>query len=207
MDTEYRTHVSSMLLLRLVAIICILHGCKDVGSVGPSPQTPEIVPLSLGNQWILADTSYDMLGNLQEVSWSYYTVTRDTVLFGHRLFSYWGYCANTDSGLVIYQGYTISPLTKDTVAFYRLLYKYPASQGQTYGPETIVGTTDTLVLVPAGAFHCINYRFYSAGHLSADHFVSPGLGLVKLVDYWQTSNPTDPLHVHVAAQLKTCTLK
>lgn len=219
MDTKHRARASGTLFVHLLAVICILYGCKDVGSVGPAPQTPEIVPLSLGNQWILADTSYDMLGNLQEVSWQYYTITRDTVLFGQRLFSYWGFCANTDSGLVTYEGFTRSPWTGDTVALYRLFYKYPASPGQAYAvggtitedtiiaTKTIVGSTDTLIRVPAGAFHCINYRFYFGDQPSADHFVSPGIGLVKLVTYWQTNIPADPIRVHVAGQLKTYTLK
>lgn len=192
MDDGYRARVSATLIVVLLVATGILHGCNDVGSVGPSPQRLEIVPLSLGNLWILADTSYDVLGNVQETSWSNYPVTRDTVLFGQRLFSYWGLATNADSGLIIYQGYTLTPSSKDTTALYRLLYKYPASQGETYGSGFIIGTTDTLIHVPAGAFHCINYRFFSAGELSSDHFVSTGVGLVKIIDYWgglQSSRP------------------
>jgi hypothetical protein len=68
-----------------------------------------------------------------------------------------------------------------------LLYKYPCEKGQYYFVNLVgrmrVISTDYLVTVPAGTFHCIYYETVSNDFSDEKYFVSVDIGLVKKINY------------------------
>jgi hypothetical protein len=117
-----------------------------------------------------------------------------------------GWCSNTDSGMINYSyGHDL-----DSSARFELLYKYPASKGDTYIWHTAlirVASTDSVVTVPSGTFHCFVYQFYNAGMLGKIDFVSPRIGRIKYVEHFAGQFPQDPMRIFAVSELVEFTLK
>jgi hypothetical protein len=104
------------------------------------------------------------------------------MMYGAKLLRYraW-WTINTDSGLVRFDYYS----QLDSSVHFSLLYKYPAKRGDSYADGRIrVAAIDTLITVRAGSYRCVQYDFYDHGMLTNEHFVSPGLGVIKTTDYF-----------------------
>lgn len=194
-------------------VICLLflatfYGCEKSNPVSNNDTSKILIPIAKGNTWYLTGTSYDTLGNVKENYGETYDVRGDTVLFGKKLTFYAGhYVTYTDSGLIAYGGYSISSdAPQDTVVYFRLLYKYPAKTGESFSYGMKVGITDTIVTVSAGSFHCIKYSSYTNGVLYEDVYISPGIGLVKIVSYFGEDYSENPLQIRGISQLKSYNL-
>jgi hypothetical protein len=180
----------------------ILDGCNKSNPVESNNLTQSIVPLAVGNSWTVLVTYYDTLGPTQVHSEEVFKVYGDTTILSKQFFTYNGFpCANTDSGLVMYTGYSVS-----STASYHLLYKYPTYSGDSFDDSMEVTSIDTLISVPAGAFHCIKYQDYSSGIRFEDDYISPGIGIIKIVDYAML-HTNNSLQIEFSRELETYTLK
>ncbi len=135
--------------------------------------------------------------------------TGDTVVFGKHYSVYNGrLCMNTDSGLIYYGGYGVFLSTPpDTSFYYPLWFKYPTFRGDSFDHSTNVASIDTIVHVPAGNFSCIKYQVFDGAILSNDTYVSPGIGIIKMVSYYGSRDPANPLQVQNNTELQSYTLR
>ncbi|NCS90736.1 MAG: hypothetical protein AUJ54_09315 [Ignavibacteria bacterium CG1_02_37_35] len=195
-------------LIVAVLFFTLFYGCEKSNLVSYIVPTPDFIPIAKGNTWYYSGVAYDTLGMVREKFGEIHDVRGDTILFGKKLTFYAGsYVAISDSGLIGYAGYSTNSNTpNDTTVYYHLLYKYPAKTGDKFNYGMRVGTIDTLINVPAGSFHCIQYMGYYQGTLYYNSYVSPGTGLIKIEAYFGDNYPANPSKVSSTIELKTYTL-
>ena len=147
---------------------------------------PEIVPLSIGNNWMYHVVEYNSSGGITDEYDTTSTVVDDTVLVD----SIWyvvedgtgamsGIVSNWDEGL-----WTHSP---DSTPSEILALKFPATIGDSYPVYSVtvhIDDTDANITVPAGTFNCYYYRmtvpiFGTVGKIWA----SPDVGIIKAEAY------------------------
>ena len=195
-------------LLISFLLFSIFYGCDKSNPVSNSTSSQNLIPIAKGNTWYYSGVAYDTVGNVRENFGEIHDVRGDTILFGKKLTFYSGfYVTYTDSGLIAYGGYSVSSdAPNDTVANYYLLYKYPAQTGDSFDYGMKVGTIDTLVNVPAGSFHCIKYMGYTNSVLYYDVYISPGIGLIKVVSYFGANYIKEQSKVSSYMELKSYNL-
>ncbi|MCL5738862.1 MAG: hypothetical protein M1303_09565, partial [Bacteroidetes bacterium] len=150
-----------------------------------SPTQPEagskgIIPLSKGNAWTYNGYSYDASGGIIDSSSYTDSIDYDTLMYGQHLYSYpfLGNVTNTDTGLIVLVGIFGSKPA------YAYEYQYPTTSTTLYyceaGYQHVI-SMDTLIVVPAGTFHCIHYRRwrYPTNDTLEDAYICPGVGIVK----------------------------
>lgn len=172
--------------------------CKDNVSEPNSVQKSYLIPFSPSNRWIYNVTIYDSVGTIKRTSTDT-TIFYDTVISNvHWFHTYrndWTY-SNSDIGVV-------SRLIGDDHIV--LTYKYPALKGEHYGSPSIehanVGnewladtvynteiiTTDTIITVPSGNYHCLGYKTLNNDATIISYtleFISPGYGWIKSETYF-----------------------
>jgi len=192
-------------LLFSLLFFTIFYGCEKSNLVSYDNSTQGLIPIVRGNTWYYSGTAYDTSGIVRENFGEIHDVRGDTILFGKKLTFYAGhYVVNTDSGLIAYGGYSISSDTpNDTVVHYELLYKYPAKTGDSFNYGMKIGTIDTIIIVPAGLFHCIKYMNYYNSVLNYDAYICPGIGLIKVVSYFGTNYIKNPSKLSSFIELKS----
>lgn len=196
---------------RFIAILCVIclfllllfEFFKQNSVPSPNQTTQSIIPLAIGNSWTYLGTSYDTSGSIQDHFEEIHAISGDTVLFGKRCFIYnQFFYANSDSGLIIYGGYSWSSESpRDTFPSFYLLYKYPTHQGDSFGHAMEVVAIDTLIRVRAGEFKCIEYESFLSGFLEADFYLSPNLGLVKSDRFYNNLYHNSPLRIRDCIEL------
>ena len=211
-----RLHVLATILMFFAAGTTFI-GCAKNNPVASNPQSG-IVPMRVGNTWTYNSTVFKSTGSVVNQSTITCAVSRDTTVAGQDMFQYGlhcidarsvGYppvvvivdslhamwCANVDSGFIQYTALSGNPSANSS-----LLFKYPVNQGATYQSmgvsnyqrssfSVLASSSDTLVNVAAGSFHCIRYQFFYQNYLMDDYFVCPAVGLVKLVAYYGYDYP------------------
>jgi hypothetical protein len=196
------------IFIYFVSSITMMSGCKDSSPSQPSSLKTDIYPLTKGNTWVYFYAEYDLSGSITASYTTTANVRGDSTFWGHSMKLLWfeGDCwyANTDSGLIQYVGNGNNPPTNT----FELLYQYPTARGNSYYIAGIVpvevGSTDTLITVTAGTFHCIRYHFPGINTpFFVDHFVSPGIGLIKTATY----NTNVPSHEYDGHELLSYSLK
>lgn len=166
----------------MVVFSFLSSGCSKSSPTGPSSSGSQIVPLSSGNSWTYRSIMYSPTDSVLGDGPVSVVVDRDTTIAGVHLYSFWGWASAGDSGLTTY-----------TDGYFELYFKYPANSGTHYsawGFSVVVSNLDTVINVPAGSFHCVDYRFYDKGYLNGEYFVSPGAGVIKLVSYFGSNYPS-----------------
>lgn len=179
------------------------HGGDD----DEEPTESVLLPLDVGNQWVMAFTRFDAEGNLTESYTDTLRVVGDTTVAGER----WaeinctqtlagciprGFYANRDDGVWKWAG-----PASDAAPY--LLYKSPAEAGDTYelpGDEnftvTVLGT-DVPVDVPAGMLSAYHYELdteeaagypVSEGAGRLDRYLVPGQGFAFIGCAYLTLN-------------------
>ncbi len=171
-----------------------------------------IIPLRAGNSWtILRFDASDSLGAFRPGDTSRITIPTVAVYANQPWFiAHWGDWAgggnaysNSIQGCLV-RGWYHYPTFRFTEQFLR--YKYPATAGDQYAVPGVfhsadtawvqdsmqictVLSTDTVITVPAGTFHCYHYRFQWTYHSThpgipfEDEFLSPGVGRVQWDQY------------------------
>lgn len=191
-----------MRALMLIVAIWMASGCSKT-PVAPKGETAGMLPLQIGNQWILQRTYFDSLGTVIHIDApDTTTIIADTLIDGQRWHyrHYLGHLLayrNTESGT---HTRLVSANTDEVV---KLLFKYPAAVGDTYTYPIVffngasaylvdslfhctVLSIDTAITVPAGTFRCHQYRVVRVGYATwFDMFVAPGVGWIKSDGYSQ----------------------
>lgn len=159
-------------LLSLLLFALVLVGC-DSGDPVDEPPPQVLLPLEVGNAWVMAFTRTHRPGTPDETSESHtdtLRVVRDTTVAGER----WaeircsdaitpcfpgGFYSNREDGVWKWR----DPRSPDTEP--HLLYRYPAAPGDTYEqPSSIadismtVLSTDARVETPSGSLSAYHYQ-------------------------------------------------
>jgi hypothetical protein len=186
-------------------------GCNKQSTI-TSPSTPAgaIIPLVVGNSWLMADTSWDQNGVMFATQVDTFLVVRDTVIAGEKAFvMHWrhiewdvtnrsdGYYENIGGG------------------FLSLEFKYPANPGDSIHASRYHNATmqlvsvDSTVVAPAGHFHSYVYRTveYQSGYLYIfNDFLDPDLGWIGS-DRYRNFSPSGPLRLAERSRLLVNVLK
>ena len=126
--------------------------------------TDEIMPLSVGSFWKGSFEQYDQSGNVIEDGIFSILVERDTAIDNQAWYILAGtenLFSNREDGLWAMYGYADGRTLQDPV----LHSKFPATTEDTYqSGDTLVATvtvisTDTLITVPGGEYHCFLYEW------------------------------------------------
>jgi hypothetical protein len=175
-------------ILLLLGFLLSLSSCKnDSAPTGAQPNAGEILPLKVGNQWIgrVASLGSPSLPPYLDTM----VVTKDTMIQNEEWFFLTGwslYVANRSDGLWAYN---------DSQTW--LLWKFPAGEGDSYRRlfDTVtVVSTNAIVSVPAGTYHCYQYHFEVSDY---NEYLSPEVGPIKVGPYIVTgeSGPDEVYHV------------
>ncbi len=165
----------------LVAFLIVLASCSKESSPtdNDTKATAVILPLKVGNQWILqltySDTTRPGIDTMQ--------ITKDTLIQNERWFfiqdSFFGpnqpLLTNRPNGL----------WARNSQSTW-LWLKYPASAGDSYpfGGDTMrVISVATSVVVPGGQFSCYQFRY-----LGVDWYLSPNVGFVRFPEFGVTDS-------------------
>ena len=199
--------------LLLMPLLFSIVGCTKSNPVSSDRSDVGIIPLTIGNMWSYDGVAYDTTGAVAETFGELMDVRGDSILFGHHMYSYESWNANTDSGLIAFGGFSYEPdppPPHDTLVSFELVYQYPTERGasyQSFGSTVSVASTDTVIVVPAGSFHCIDYKWYSQAILLDEVYICPGVGRVKYVGYFGPDYPSHATMVRSAVELKQYSLK
>jgi hypothetical protein len=184
----------------------VVSGCDS--DSGPDYTSSTLIPLKEGNYWVYENSVYDSIGTLLGRAYDTITignaVTIDGQIWYEELRS--GFIVPADSSRYsnrsdgVWGRYVLS-----AGAFTNFLYKYPTAINDTFAltrsasfppDETFERTfkmtvaTNTPVIVPAGTFSALHYRYFIQAVDSVtmevkrslelvDEYVAPGVGLVK----------------------------
>jgi hypothetical protein len=164
----------------IISLLILFSACSDKNEEIIEPPLPEgdIVPLSVGNQWVF--NSYNSETNVLDA-----TITMDIIdKLSDNRYQY-GWTVEYINGDFRYSQGTCQ-LKEDGYYQASLLYKYPAKKGEEYsnGLSNIkVSSLYEVITVPAGTFKCIRYETYWSDFEGGWKFdcytwVSPGVGQI-----------------------------
>lgn len=200
-------------VLLLMTLVAFIPGCNKSNPVSSDVSAVSVIPLTIGNRWNYDGVDYDTTGQVAERYTEVRNVQSDSVIFGRHMYLYGTWSTNTDSGLIVGGGFsyvTYPPPPHDTIPSWWLLYQYPTNRGASYssfGGTMIVGSIDTQVVVPAGSFHCIDYKWYSQGELVGEDYICPGIGRIRYVGYFGPDSPSQIAVVKTVVDLKQYRVK
>ncbi len=168
--------------LQLFCLVFMLSSCKKDNLVDSSLGEKQIWPLKLGNAWTYHQTNYDTVGSIIQWYNGSKIVTMDTIVHDETWYGIsddYAFCANKSDGFWQLSG-----------SFQGLRYKYPASAGDNWyygGARMYLLSTDTLITVPAGTYHCYKYRYLWNSIPVVDDYFCPGVGLIA-EDWYSRTN-------------------
>ncbi len=186
--------MKSCVFLFLISSLLYI-GCSD--TTEPS-ETTELIPLKVGNQWILEnfhspgsglpdETTYDTLqivGTTQSGDITYYNFTNNS---------------SKDTSYIYQKGNDYYSLDGSRIDYG---YTYPAEVGKVNYRDTLYWPGDTVIVtyflaekdhpvsVPAGTFTCykyqVDYRYTNDGSLYRQNFsyIAPGIGPISDETYF-----------------------
>lgn len=137
----------------------------------------ELYPLAIGNKWeysrSIFDINFDIIAKdtfSREIDMSY--LKNEVEWFGIA-FSWLQISKQSDG---IWVQHTQAPVEP----FPSLMYKYPTYSGDSY-PYWKVITTQKIIKISLGYFRTIQYRYLRNSETNEydDHFLCPGIGLIK----------------------------
>ena len=167
-----------MRLTFFCSLICFyISGCKSPTS--PTVINPSIIPLAVGNQWVMQTSYFDTLGNLSSTSQDTIKVIGDTIIQGQKYYVMLNlyaltYMSDRNDGI-----YVLDVNDYQSSMF----LKYPAVRNDSYSLESTnysIASTDTMISVPKGNFHCYQYSLSASGiNIPVYDYYSPGIGYVQ----------------------------
>jgi hypothetical protein len=185
----------------LLFFVLLVASCGDK-STNPK-QVGQIWPLAIGNQWSFQLTEFDTNTVVISIDTLVLEVVKDTIIHNETFYLL------TANGV---RDPEVRPMTnrEDGLWDYRdsdtiiILIKYPVTVGESFFQlydSLVVVSTDTLVTVPAGSFHCVRYDDYliATGRLLTHIYAAPNVGLVKKEDFSLT--PGDRLYLSEVMEL------
>ena len=158
-------------------IYLYISGCKSPTS--PTVTNPSIIPLAVGNQWIMQTSYFDTLGNLSSTNQDTIKVIGDTIIQGQKYYVMLNlysltFMSNRNDGI-----YVLDVNNYQSSMF----LKYPAVPNDSYSlgsTHFAIASTDTLISVPKGNFHCYQYSLSDSGVIIPVYgYYSPGIGYVQ----------------------------
>ncbi len=195
-----------------LVLLCTIwsSGC-DEDTIVSAPDIGVIQPLATGNTWIYKGIIYDSLGVPAEAFGDTLKIGQPVDVAGVRWFE------TSRLGMLYRNGpdgfYNLQDVKEEPL----LWLPYPAKIGKPYplysgaSLVTTVLSKDTVIIVPAGAYHCYHYRYYrSPAFLSehTDYFAAPNVGLIRAIDYVSVANSPHAATVpHFQSDLVSVTLK
>ncbi len=177
----------SFFIIIVVASLIFLTACPDDPN---SPSTPvEILPLALGNYWIMESLKLDSVGSVLRTTYDTLEINDEMTYQGKQYFMLTNVgVRNGSDGM-----YQLIHDTENDTYQEVLTLKYPAKAGDVFmsgSDEITVMATNISITVPAGTFKCYQYRdVYEviddenpeySGKYIRDMFVAPGIGFVKM---------------------------
>ena len=181
--------MKSMLVACLI-MIALLTSCSKDNPVNPS-KNKEIYPMKLGNKWTYNTFWY--LSSKPDSTFNHDTlfvsidssrIIKDEIWFistsrykGHP--NQWGMAIGTnrkDGFWYLWEYYSLQAFS--------LYFQYPTIINHA---NSINNSEDTMftksinydVIVPAGKFQCIDYKYISQTFTNQDYYFYPGVGLIK----------------------------
>jgi hypothetical protein len=169
------------IIVLLLLILLVDSGCKKDNPIktGDNTSPTIIMPLSVGNQWILKITNADSSNPVTAIDTM--SVEKDTTINGELWFHLRFLGVFGDVNLILTNRadglYEFYHANSPQVS---LWLKYPSAPGAQYvhnNPIEVISINDTII-VPAGQFVCYHYSstFY-------DYWFSPNIGVIKYEEY------------------------
>ncbi|TAL70857.1 MAG: hypothetical protein EPN82_00715 [Bacteroidetes bacterium] len=170
-------------LFLLIISLIISIGCQDNST--NTNNSNYIIPLALGNYWVYRNDGYDTLGQYHgSYNDTLKIVSEDNIKIG----KIYGFingdliteCMNKSDGFYFIYDYSPQPIESTMV------FKYPGFAGEIFNSNfgiANIESTDTLVEVPAGKFHCYKYkinRSFSDRMTQEIYYISPGIGEIYI---------------------------
>jgi len=179
------------IFLVIALIVISFAGCNK----SDSPVTPNepqyLMPLAVGNYWIMVHSGFDSLGNNNYSESDTVNVTGKTTINGETWYHFQeSVMINRTDGVYLYNSSSSESL---------LMYKYPANEGEkwtTKGTEFSLLSKNENIIVPAGTFSCHKYHYTDSsidytGDMRIFNFtdwICPGKGLIKEEIYLQINS-------------------
>jgi hypothetical protein len=185
-------------------VVFMLTSCKKDNPVDSSPSVKQIWPLKPSNTWAYHTIEYDTTGAITQSGSGALVVTTDTIVGGETWYQISGawsggsmFYTNRSDGLWIMSNSTSG-------LFQELFFKYPVSAGDSWnfgGDQIFLQSADTLITVPAGTFHCYEYRL----SMSDYYYFCPGVGIIAEDSYSSTNSGR--LYIEGRLSITSVTLK
>jgi hypothetical protein len=170
-------------IIYLIIYVVFNFGCSkndNINSIKTEPKK-EIIPLKLGNSWVLEYTYYDTLGNVADKRNDTFKIDRDTIIQNEVWYWGLGLVRNKEDGL-----YTHDPIHELSW----ITFKYPATPNtafQEWGVPLVVVSINDTVKINIGDFICYYYKFGTETDYT-NWYLSPGVGIIKMEQYaWLNS--------------------
>lgn len=180
--------------LLLSVTLFTLASCNKSNPVN-SPGGEQILPLNMGNTWLMQYTVYDTTGATQGTTYDTTSVTMDTVLAGE---TWYHIATKISSGPLFYTNKSdgLWEMTLGSSIAPTLLYKYPANVGDNWSVQMDASTnyqvslqsTGASVSVPKGNYACYDYRMLDNSQPVEEVYLNPGLGIVAIDIYASTNS-------------------
>ena len=189
-------------ILYFSIMLLTLTSCKTDNPVDVNiPSTSVLLPLDVGNSWTFKRTAYNIDGSINYSDTITQKIVKDSSLYGFK-WSFESYeqilFQNDEQGL---WGFYTEP---------RLYYRYPSAKNvqfvQNYDTVTVV-STDTLVITPAGSFHCYHYKI-DFNNFPINQFICPDLGYVNMeYGYYYYTPPIWSSYLYIRLELLSYNIK
>jgi len=166
----------------LIIGIVFITSCSDDSNPIENNSSKDIIPLAVGNNWKYNFALYDTAGNIYSNFNSTSTIIGDTTTESIKWFYF---DKNALYFTVLNDGYHTYDRYKPDSLRNNLVYKYPCLVGDKYSYWEVT-KIDTQITVPAGSINSIlySYRLKTSDSFEyVDVFISPGVGIIKTIDY------------------------
>lgn len=193
-------------IIFLIAIILMINGCKENTNQVVIAQTDVLMPLAIGNTWIVKYTLLDSNNQIEYDGYDTLTVLNDSIINGNTFFECTNgrFYRNSSWGLEMYYDFyttnTIPYLKFPTAvnnSWVNFSQDYPDSTSGNSDSLRVKFTTfntDTLITVPKSSFNCYRYKqslvgingnpftiFDEAIQEPVEIFYSKNIGVIKAV--------------------------
>jgi hypothetical protein len=187
-------------------VVFMLTSCKKDNPVDSSPSVKQIWPLKPGNTWAFSTIEYDTTGAVTQSGSGAFVVTTDTIVGGET----WYHISSSGTTFYTNRSDGFWVMSNSTFGLFQgLLFKYPVSAGDSWncgGDQIFLQSADTLITVPAGTFHCYEYRLlYNSEPMSDYYYYCPGVGIIAEDSYSSTNSGR--LYIEGRLSITSVTLK
>ena len=190
----------------IIVVLLFICGCnKNESPTEGLNSSSGILPLKIGNKWIMNVTNYDSTGAVSSTSIDTISIISDTTINSEKWYysDFWGLVTNRSDGLWI-------SMFSDQFIF----FKFPISANDSYTtvmdiPVKVI-SVNIQVSVPSGLYTCYQYEMSlpdpisTTNSLYIDTYLAPGKGLIKYENYQK--KPDGQMLLTSREELKTLIL-